>query len=238
MSVATNESATFGNNNVLIVVDVQNDFCPGGALAVPRGDEVIPIVNRLAARFRNVVLTQDWHPRGHLSFASSHPGKRPFETISASYGPQVLWPDHCVQATPGAEFHKHLEIPHAGLVLRKGMDGAIDSYSAFYENDRKTPDRSGRLLARTLSHTRISRRARVRFLRPLFGRGCAARRLRCFRCRGRLPRHQRRWLGRGDPRKLGCARNTLPVDARVWPGRPRLAAWRRGCDPFARWPRH
>ena len=139
MSVATNESATFGNNNVLIVVDVQNDFCPGGALAVPRGDEVIPIVNRLAARFRNVVLTQDWHPRGHLSFASSHPGKRPFETISASYGPQVLWPDHCVQATPGAEFHKHLEIPHAGLVLRKGMDGAIDSYSAFYENDRKTP---------------------------------------------------------------------------------------------------
>ncbi len=139
MSVATDESATFGNNNVLIVVDVQNDFCPGGALAVPRGDEVIPIVNRLAARFRNVVLTQDWHPRGHLSFASSHPGRRPFDTISASYGSQVLWPDHCVQATPGAEFHKHLEIPHAGLVLRKGMDGAIDSYSAFYENDRKTP---------------------------------------------------------------------------------------------------
>ena len=94
-------AATFGDNDVLIVVDVQNDFCPGGALAVPRGDEVVPIINRLAARFRNVVLTQDWHPRGHLSFASSHPGKQPFETIAAAYGPQVLWPDHCVQSTSG-----------------------------------------------------------------------------------------------------------------------------------------
>jgi nicotinamidase/pyrazinamidase len=120
-------------------VDVQNDFCPGGALEVPRGDEIVPIVNRLAARFRNVVLTQDWHPRGHLSFASSHPGKRPFETIAASYGPQVLWPDHCVQETPGAEFHSALQIPHAGLVVRKGINRSIDSYSAFYENDRKTP---------------------------------------------------------------------------------------------------
>ena len=129
----------FSDNDVLIVVDVQNDFCPGGALAVPRGDEVVPLVNRLAARFRNVVLTQDWHPRGHLSFASSHPGKRPFETIAASYGPQVLWPDHCVQETPGAAFHRALHIPHAGLVLRKGLNRAIDSYSAFYENDRTTP---------------------------------------------------------------------------------------------------
>jgi len=129
----------FGDNDVLIVVDVQNDFCPGGALAVPRGDEIIPIVNRLAARFRNVVLTQDWHPRGHLSFASSHPGNRPFETITAPYGRQVLWPEHCVQETPGAQFHKSLRIPHAGLVMRKGTDRAIDSYSAFYENDRRTP---------------------------------------------------------------------------------------------------
>jgi len=133
------EGATFGDDDVLIVVDIQNDFCPGGALAVPRGDEVVPIVNSLAARFRNVVLTQDWHPRGHLSFASTHPGKRPYETIAAPYGPQVLWPDHCVQATPGAEFHASLQIPHAGLVLRKGIDRAIDSYSTFYENDRKTP---------------------------------------------------------------------------------------------------
>jgi nicotinamidase/pyrazinamidase len=128
-----------GNDDVLIVVDVQNDFCPGGALAVPRGNEVVPVVNRLAVAFRNVVLTQDWHPRGHLSFASSHPGKEPFATVAASYGPQVLWPDHCVQQTPGAEFHRGLQIPHAGLVIRKGMNRLIDSYSAFYENDRKTP---------------------------------------------------------------------------------------------------
>ena len=131
--------ATFGDHDVLIVVDIQNDFCPGGALAVPRGDEVVPIVNRLAARFRHVVLTQDWHPRGHSSFASSHRGRKPYETIAASYGPQVLWPDHCVQGTPGAGLHRALDIPHAALVVRKGMDGAIDSYSALYENDHTTP---------------------------------------------------------------------------------------------------
>jgi nicotinamidase/pyrazinamidase len=132
-------TAMFADDDVLIIVDVQNDFCPGGALEVPRGDEVVPVINRLAAKFRNVVLTQDWHPRGHSSFASSHPGKRPFETIAVSYGPQVLWPDHCVQATQGAEFHPSLQVPHAGLIVRKGTDRAIDSYSAFYENDRKTP---------------------------------------------------------------------------------------------------
>ena len=132
------EGATINASDVLIVVDVQNDFCPGGALAVPRGDEIVPIVNRLAARFRNVVLTQDWHPSGHFSFASSHPGKKPYETIAASYGPQVLWPDHCVQGTQGAALHPALQIPHAALVLRKGMDPTIDSYSTFYENDRKT----------------------------------------------------------------------------------------------------
>jgi nicotinamidase/pyrazinamidase len=130
---------TIGNNDVLVVVDVQNDFCPGGALAVPRGDEVVPIVNALAAKFRNVVLTQDWHPRAHLSFASAHAGRHPFETVTVSYGPQVLWPDHCVQGTQGAAFHSGLQIPHAGLVLRKGTDPAIDSYSALYENDRTTP---------------------------------------------------------------------------------------------------
>ena len=130
---------TIGDRDVLIVVDVQNDFCPGGALAVPRGDEVVSVVNRLGAKFRNVVLTQDWHPRGHLSFASSHAGKRPYETIEAPYGPQVLWPDHCVQGTPGAAFHSGLQIRHACLVLRKGIDRAIDSYSTFYENDRTTP---------------------------------------------------------------------------------------------------
>jgi nicotinamidase/pyrazinamidase len=133
------EGAAIDGTDVLIVVDVQNDFCPGGALAVPRGDETVPIVNRLATRFRNVVLTQDWHPAGHFSFASTHPGKKPFETIAAPYGPQVLWPDHCVQGTPGAEFHRSLQIPHAALVVRKGMDRKIDSYSTFYENDRTTP---------------------------------------------------------------------------------------------------
>ena len=132
------KGATIGGSDVLIVVDIQNDFCPGGALAVPHGDEVVPIINRLAVRFRNVVLTQDWHPAGHFSFASAHPGKKPYDTIAAPYGPQVLWPDHCVQATRGAEFHG-LDIPHAALVLRKGMDAAIDSYSTFYENDRTTP---------------------------------------------------------------------------------------------------
>jgi len=133
------EGAIIDGNDVLIVVDVQNDFCPGGALAVPRGDEIVPIVNRLAARFHNVVLTQDWHPPGHFSFASTHQGKNPFETTAAFYGPQMLWPDHCMQGTPGAAFHSALDIPHAALVLRKGMEPTIDSYSAFYENDRTTP---------------------------------------------------------------------------------------------------
>jgi nicotinamidase/pyrazinamidase len=128
-----------GDNDLLLVVDIQNDFCPGGRLAVPHGDEVVPLVNRLATRFPHVALTQDWHPAGHLSFASSHPGRNPFETITVSYGPQILWPDHCIQGTPGAEFHPALNIPHAGLVVRKGFRRAIDSYSAFFENDRRTP---------------------------------------------------------------------------------------------------
>ena len=121
----------------LIVVDVQNDFMPGGALAVPTGDEVVPVINRLAARFENVVLTQDWHPRGHASFASSHPGRKPFETIELAYGTQVLWPDHCVQGSAGAAIHAGLEIQKAQLVIRKGHHREIDSYSAFVEADRK-----------------------------------------------------------------------------------------------------
>ena len=128
-----------GDSDALIVVDVQNDFCPDGALAVPHGDEVVPIVNRLGTKFRNVVLTQDWHPAGHLSFASAHLGRAPYDTIEMPYGSQVLWPDHCVQGTSGAAFHNGLQIPHAGLVVRKGLDPAIDSYSALYENDRTTP---------------------------------------------------------------------------------------------------
>ena len=127
------------DRDLLLIVDVQNDFCPGGALAVPRGDEIVPLVNRIAAGFAHVVLTQDWHPPGHSSFASAHPGKRPFDTTELAYGTQVLWPDHCVQGTRGAEFHPGLDIPHAELVLRKGFVPTIDSYSAFRENDRKTP---------------------------------------------------------------------------------------------------
>ena len=129
---------TSGARDVLLVVDVQNDFCPGGNLAVPRGDEVVPLINRLAQKFTHVVLTQDWHPHGHLSFASTHPGRKSFETVEVSYGTQVLWPEHCVQATKGAAFRDDLRIPHAELVLRKGYHPTIDSYSAFFENDRKT----------------------------------------------------------------------------------------------------
>jgi nicotinamidase/pyrazinamidase len=125
--------------DVLLVVDVQNDFCPGGALAVARGDEVVPVANRLAERFSHVVMTQDWHPPGHSSFASTHEGRAPFETIALPYGPQTLWPDHCVQGTAGAAFHPDLRLPRAELVIRKGFRPAIDSYSAFFENDRRTP---------------------------------------------------------------------------------------------------
>ena len=123
----------------LVVVDVQNDFCPGGALEVPDGDAVVAVINAIAPRFPALVLTQDWHPPGHLSFASSHEGKAPFETAALPYGEQVLWPDHCVQGTHGAAFHRDLDTDGADLVLRKGFRRAIDSYSAFYENDHSTP---------------------------------------------------------------------------------------------------
>ncbi len=126
-------------DELLLVVDVQNDFCPGGALAVPEGDRVVPVINRLARRFEHVAATQDWHPPGHQSFASSHPGRQPFETIEVSYGTQVLWPDHCVQGTGGANFHPDLDLTRAELIVRKGYRAAIDSYSAFFENDRATP---------------------------------------------------------------------------------------------------
>jgi nicotinamidase/pyrazinamidase len=128
-----------GDSDVLVVIDVQNDFCPGGGLPVPEGDQVVPAINAMAPRFRHVVLTQDWHPAGHQSFASSHPGRKPYDTVEAAYGPQVLWPDHCVQGTRGAELRADLKIPHAALVVRKGFRPHIDSYSAFYENDRRTP---------------------------------------------------------------------------------------------------
>ena len=126
-------------NRVLLVVDIQNDFCPKGALAVPGGDEIVPIINKLSRRFAHVILTQDWHCEDHLSFASSHPGKKPLQRIELSYGEQILWPDHCIERTRGAEFHADLDVAHCELVVRKGFHREIDSYSAFFENDRQTP---------------------------------------------------------------------------------------------------
>ena len=126
------------SKDVLIVVDVQKCFIPGGSLAVGKGDEIVPLVNGFAKRFQSVILTQDWHTPGHISFASSHPGKKPFETVKLHYGTQVLWPDHCVQGTEGAELAPGLSIPHAQLVIRKGHNPKVDSYSAFLEADNKT----------------------------------------------------------------------------------------------------
>jgi nicotinamidase/pyrazinamidase len=126
-------------SDMLLVVDVQNDFCPGGALAIPDADQVVPVVNRVARQFPHIVVTQDWHPAGHLSFASCHPGRKPFDVTTLSYGHQILWPDHCVQNTHGAALRADLELTRAELLLRKGFRREIDSYSAFYENDHKTP---------------------------------------------------------------------------------------------------
>jgi nicotinamidase/pyrazinamidase len=130
---------TLQPTDALLVIDLQNDFCPGGALAVTDGDAIIPTINALAEKFDHVILTQDWHPTQHISFASTHANTKPYETIEAPCGPQTLWPDHCVQHTEGAAFHPALEIPHAELILRKGFRRNIDSYSAFLENDHRTP---------------------------------------------------------------------------------------------------
>jgi nicotinamidase/pyrazinamidase len=125
-------------HDLLLVVDMQNDFCPGGQLAVAGGDEIIPVIHKIAPLFEHIILTQDWHPPGHRSFASAHPGKRQFEQVQLSYGEQTLWPDHCVQGSKGAEYHPALHLPQAELILRKGFRPQIDSYSAFFENDRAT----------------------------------------------------------------------------------------------------
>ena len=126
-------------DDVLLIIDVQNDFCPGGALAVADGNAVVPVINDLQSCFAHVIMTQDWHPADHTSFASSHEDKRPFESIELDYGTQVLWPDHCVQGSPGAAFHGDLDTDRAELIVRKGYRPTIDSYSAFYENDQTTP---------------------------------------------------------------------------------------------------
>ncbi len=133
------EKPVIDARTALIVVDVQNDFCPGGSLAVGRGDEVVPVINALGTRFESIVLTQDWHPAGHSSFVTSHPGKKPFEVVQMPYGPQVLWPEHCIQGSKGAEFRADLALPRAQTIVRKGYRPPIDSYSGFMEADRKTP---------------------------------------------------------------------------------------------------
>lgn len=135
-----NDDQSFTGSDALIIVDPQNDFCPGGALAVAGGDAIMAGIGALALRFRHVVVTQDWHPAGHLSFASSHPDRQPFDRVTMPYGEQVLWPDHCIQGTAGAEFHPGVQaaIDRADLIIRKGYNPAVDSYSAFFENDRTT----------------------------------------------------------------------------------------------------
>jgi nicotinamidase/pyrazinamidase len=127
------------SEDLLLIIDPQIDFCPGGKLAIADGDQVIPLINRIAQGFQHIIVTQDWHPAGHSSFASTHPGNQPYEVIQAPYGPQTLWPDHCIQSSLGADFHPQLNLQRAELILRKGFRPAIDSYSAFFENDKTTP---------------------------------------------------------------------------------------------------
>ena len=178
---------------LLLVVDIQNDFLPGGALAVERGHEVIGVINRIAVRFDNVLLTQDWHTAGHISFASSHAGKAPFSTIELDYGRQVLWPDHCVQGTHGAAFADSLVVPHAQGVIRKGYHAHTDSYSAFLEADRRTPTGLAGLLNERGSADGLSRGPGAGFLRRVERARCPPARVRGDRHRRCLPgdRHER-----------------------------------------------
>ncbi len=196
-----------GESGILLVVDVQNDFCPGGNLPVLRGDEVVPVINALARRFQHVVLTQDWHPPRHQSFASSHPGRKAYEAIEVAYGPQVLWPDHCVQGTRGAEFRGDLDVPHAALVIRKGFRPHIDSYSAFYENDRKTPTGlAGYLRERGLTRIFVVGLA-LDFCVRYSAEDAQAGGVRRDRDRRCLPRHRRRWLDQGNASELRLPRH-------------------------------
>ena len=160
-----------GDTDVLIVVDIQNDFCPGGRLPVPGGSDVVPVINRLAGRFANIVVTQDWHPHDHFSFASMHPGKQPNDVIVAPYGPQILWPDHCVQGTSGAQFHESLCVPQATMILRKGFHRTIDFIFDVLRERPSDADRSYRVFTGALADACFSGRAGVRLLRPLLSRG-------------------------------------------------------------------
>ncbi len=177
--------------DALLVIDVQNDFMPGGALAVPDGDAIVPLINTLAKKFDHVILTQDWHPPQHISFATTHsathPNAKPFETIQVHYGPQTLWPEHVVQHTEGAAFHSALHIPHAELILRKGFRRHIDSYSAFLENDHRTPTGLAGYLRERNLHPPLPLRPRLRLLCPLLRHRRPQPRLRNHRHRRRHP---------------------------------------------------
>lgn len=144
---------SLSEKDVLLIIDVQNDFCPEGALAVPNGDQVVPFINSISTQFEHIIITQDWHPSGHSSFASSHTNAEPFSVVDMPYGPQTLWPNHCVQGSAGANFHPELDTTRAEMTIRKGYRSEVDSYSAFFENDHKTPTGLGGYLAeRGLTH--------------------------------------------------------------------------------------
>jgi nicotinamidase-related amidase len=192
--------------DALIVIDLQNDFCPGGALAVAGGDEIIPRINDLMQDFPVRVLSQDWHPAGHTSFAASHPGAAPFSMIDMPYGPQVLWPVHCVQGTTGAAFHARLDVDAAHLVLRKGFHPGIDSYSAFFENDRTTPTGLDGYLKSQGRHIGDAGGSCHRFLRCLVGNRRGAPRV----CGDRPGRG----IARHRPERI--AGRSTPSDARRW----------------------
>lgn len=151
----SSEISAGSDHDALLVIDVQNDFCSGGRLPVPEGENVVPIINSVAQRFSNVILTQDWHPLGHRCFASSHRGRRPFDHVNLEYGPQILWPEHCIQGTSGAEIHNGLQIKHASLILRKGTDKDFDSYSAFFDGNAKPTGLRGFLKERLISRVFI-----------------------------------------------------------------------------------
>jgi nicotinamidase/pyrazinamidase len=216
-------------NEALLVVDIQNDFCPGGALGVPGGHEIVAGVNALMDEFRAVILTQDWHPAGHTSFASSHPRRDPYEVIDMPYGPQVLWPDHCIIGSEGARFHPDLRTDPADLIIRKGFDPLIDSYSAFYENDRATPTGLEGYLRNRGIDTVTSRGAGHRLLRELLGRRRHAARLQGGGGGKPLPGHRPRRLARRRLRRdaLGRRPDRLrrplgpcapPPGLALWPG--------------------
>ena len=195
-----------GNDDLLLIIDVQNDFCPGGALAVADGDAVVPVINRVAERFDHIALTQDWHPPGHSSFATSHPGANPFESVAMPYGEQTLWPDHCRQGTAGAAFHPKLEIDRAELIIRKGFRPEIEFLLGVFRKRPAHADWPYGLFARPRFAADILGRVSHRLLRALFRCGRPPARLRHCACRGRMPGHRSGGLARSRVGRDGCGR--------------------------------